>query len=247
MMLYCPGKPEKNWPHLADSVFLGVENFRFLQLHFDNITDKLFFSVSGICIAQTDTGGKRMIDTQRNWYVVYSKPRKEEQVQLHLGIKGIESFFPRLQLPGSVKRNTRIAPLFPNYLFVRVNLTTESHYVIWSPGVKRIVSFGDTPIPLEDSVVQFLREKASAQGVIQAHSQLRPGQQVEISGGPFDGFTGIIENPPNGKGRVKILLKLLSRQISVKLGVEFVRNQPVGIVVPTLTNNHRPDVLSAAG
>jgi transcriptional antiterminator RfaH len=184
-----------------------------------------------------------MIDTQRNWYVVYSKPRKEEQAQLHLGLKGIESFFPRLQLPGAVRRNKSIAPLFPSYLFVRINLASESHYVIWSPGVKRIVSFSDTPIPLEDSVVEFLREKASAQGVIQAHSQLRPGQQVEIAGGPFDGFTGIIENPPNGKGRVKILLKFLSRQISVKLGVEFVKNQSVGIV-PALTINDRPDVLS---
>jgi transcriptional antiterminator RfaH len=186
-----------------------------------------------------------MIDTQRNWYVVYSKPRKEEQVQLHLGLKGIESFFPRLQVPASVSRKKGITPLFPNYLFIRVNLATESHYVIWSPGVKRIVSFSDTPIPLEDSVVQFLREKANAQGVIQAHSQLKPGQQVEITGGPFDGFTGIIENRPNAKGRVKILLKLLSRQISVKLGVEFVRNQSVGIV-PALTINGRPDVVSIA-
>jgi transcriptional antiterminator RfaH len=186
-----------------------------------------------------------MIDTQRNWYVVYSKPRKEEQVQLHLGLKGIESFFPRLQLPGSGSRKKGITPLFPNYLFVRVSLATESHYVIWSPGVKRIVSFSDAPIPLEDSVVQFLREQASAQGVIQAQSQLRPGQQVEIAGGPFDGFTGIIENPPNAKGRVKILLKLLSRQVSVKLGVEFVRNQSVRIV-PAMTINDRPDVLSIA-
>jgi transcriptional antiterminator RfaH len=185
-----------------------------------------------------------MIDLHRNWYVVYSKPHKEEQVQLHLGFKGIESFFPRLQLPGSVKRNKGITPLFPNYLFVHFNLATESHYVIWSPGVKRIVSFSDTPIPVEDSVVQFLREKANAQGIIQAHSQLRPGQQVEITGGPFDGFTGIIQNPPNAKGRVKILLKLLSRQISVKLGVEFVRNQSVAIV-PAVTINDRPDLFSA--
>jgi Transcription termination factor nusG len=62
--------------------------------------------------AQNDTDRKKMIDTQRNWYVVYSKPRKEEQVQLHLGLKGIESFFPRLQLPGSVSKNKGITPLF---------------------------------------------------------------------------------------------------------------------------------------
>jgi len=186
-----------------------------------------------------------MIDAQRNWYVVYSKPHKEEQVQLHLASKEIESFFPRLQLQGSVRRNKGITPLFPNYLFVQMNLAIESHYVIWSPGVKRIVSFGDAPIPVEDKVIQFLKERANPQGIIQAHSQLKPGQQVEIAGGPFDGFTGIIENPPNAKGRVKILLKLLSRPISVRLGVEFVRNHSLAIA-PALMTNDRPDLLSPA-
>jgi transcription antitermination factor NusG len=60
---------------------------------------------------------------------------------------------------------------------------------------------------------------------------LSAGQQVEITGGPFDGFVGIIENPPNAKGRVKILLKLLSRQISVRLGVEFIRNPSVAPIL----------------
>ena len=56
---------------------------------------------------------------QRDWYVVYSKPYKEEQVQLHLGLKGIESFFPRLEMPGSTNRGKTITPLFPNYLLHR--------------------------------------------------------------------------------------------------------------------------------
>jgi transcriptional antiterminator RfaH len=165
----------------------------------------------------------------REWYVIYSKPRKEEQVQLHLGLKGIESFFPRLQLPGRNAAKRAIAPLFPNYLFVRLDLSSEVHCVTWSPGVKRIVSCSDTPIPLDESVVSFLRERADAAGIIRAQSRLSTGQQVEISGGPFNGFIGIIENPPNANGRVRVLLKLLSRQISVKLNVEFIRNQSVAI------------------
>ena len=162
---------------------------------------------------------------QRDWYVVYSKPRKEEQAQFHLRLKGVESFFPRLQLPGTAEKKNRIIPLFPNYFFVRVHLPTECHYVIWSPGVKRIVSFGDAPIPLEESVVDFLQQEADSHGIIQARSQLRRGQEVEISGGPFNGLLGIIQDPPDSNGRVKILLRLLSRQISVRLGVEFIKGE----------------------
>ena len=184
------------------------------------------------------------INIQRHWYVVYSKPHKEDQVRLHLGMKGIESFFPRLRLPAASQKKA-VAPLFPNYLFVRVNLAVEAHYVMWSPGVKRIISFGDTPIPIENGVVRFLKDRADPEGIIQAYSQLSAGQQVEIAGGPFDGFTGIIQDPPNAKGRVKVLLKLLSRQISVKLGVEFVRNQSAGIG-PAGTMNDRPELFHAA-
>jgi transcription antitermination factor NusG len=115
---------------------------------------------------------------------------------------------------------------------------------MWAPGVKRIVSFSEHPAPLEDSIIEFLKDQADAAGIIRARSRLSAGQQVEITGGPFDGFVGIIENPPNAKGRVKILLKLLSRPISVKLGVEFIRNQSIAIAPPV--HGDRAQVFTAA-
>jgi transcriptional antiterminator RfaH len=174
-------------------------------------------------------------DIQRDWYVVYSKPHKEEQAQFHLRMKGLDVFFPRLDLVRVAEKRKRIIPLFPNYLFVRIHLPTEFHYVTWSPGVKRLVSFGDRPIPLDDDVVNFLKQQTDDEGLIKARSQLRPGQEVEIRGGPFDGLIAIIQDPPDTKGRVRILLKLLSRQISVKLGVEFIKGEFVA-VKPAATN-----------
>ena len=170
-----------------------------------------------------------MEELQRDWYVVYSKPHKEEQAQFHLRMKGLDVFFPRLDLVRVSERRKRVIPLFPNYLFVRIDLQTEFQYVTWSPGVKRLVSFGDRPIPLDERVVNFLKQQTDAEGVIKAHSQLQPGQEVEIRGGPFDGLIAIIQDPPDDKGRVKILLKLLSRQISVKLGVEFIKGEWVAL------------------
>jgi transcriptional antiterminator RfaH len=174
-------------------------------------------------------------DIQRDWYVVYSKPHKEEQAQFHLRMKGLDVFFPRLDLVRVAEKRKRIIPLFPNYLFVRIHLPTEFHYVTWSPGVKRLVSFGDRPIPLDDEVVNFLKQQTDAEGLIKARSQLRPGQEVEIRGGPFDGLIAIIQDPPDSRGRVRILLKLLSRQISVKLGVEFIKGEFVA-PKPAATN-----------
>jgi len=173
---------------------------------------------------------------QRDWYVIYSKPHKEEQAQFHLGLKGVESFFPRLHLPGSSEKKKRVVPLFPNYFFARIHLPTEYHYVIWSPGVKKIVSFSETPVPIEENVIGFLQQNADDEGVIQARSQLRRGQEVEVTGGPFNGLLGIIQDPPDAKGRIKILVKLLSRQITVKLGVESIKGEFAAFGLPVRAN-----------
>jgi transcriptional antiterminator RfaH len=183
-------------------------------------------------------------DLPRDWYVVYCKPHKEEQAQFHLRLKNLEVFYPRLDLVRVAEKRKRVISLFPNYLFVRIYLPNEFHYVNWSPGVKRIVSFGDKPIPIDEKVVDFLKQQSDAEGVIKAHSQLRPGQEVEIRGGPFDGLIAIIQDPPDAKGRVKVLLKLLSRQISVKLGVEFIKGEWLGIKSPVA--NIGSSLLSAA-
>ncbi len=159
----------------------------------------------------------------RQWYVVYSKPHKEECAEFHLRLKGLEVFFPRLLLPQLSKKSKRIVPLFPNYLFVRLRLLEECHYVVWSPGVKTLVSFNGNPAPLEDETVAFLMRQATPDGIIKAQSSLMVGQEVRISGGSFNGLVGIIQKAPDAKERVKVLLKLLNREIKVELPLRFIK------------------------
>jgi transcriptional antiterminator RfaH len=167
--------------------------------------------------------------SSRNWYVVYSKRHKEQQAQFHLGMKSVENFFPRLLLAGSTEKKNRIVPLFPSYFFVRIDVLNEAHHVIWTPGVQRFVSFGDVPIPVEPALIEFLQRQGDARGLIRARSQLKCGQEVEISGGPFEGLLGIIQDPPDEKGRVKVLLNLMNRQVAVNLGVECIRGEWQGL------------------
>ncbi len=158
------------------------------------------------------------------WYVVYSKPHKEEFAKFHLQRKGVKVFLPRLLLPYSTNKHKRIIPLFPNYLFVRINLFEESHYVIWSPGVKRFVGFDGAPAPLEEEIVSFLMRQGSPEGIIAARSNLRAGNEVQIAAGPLAGLAAIIQETANSKGRVKVLLQLLNRQVKAEIPVRFVKN-----------------------
>ncbi len=158
------------------------------------------------------------------WYVVHAKPRKEEFAQYNLKRKGVTVFLPQLLLPGFTESYRRIVPLFPGYLFVRIRFFEEYHYVIWSPGVMRLLIFNGSPASLGDDIVSFLMEQATPEGIITAHSNLRAGQMVQVDGGPFDGLSGIIQEPPNERGRVKILLSLLKRQVRVEVPAHFVKS-----------------------
>jgi transcriptional antiterminator NusG len=149
----------------------------------------------------------------KQWYVVYSKPHMEERAQFHFRLKQVEYFFPRLLLPGTRTKPSRVIALFPNYMFVRIALTKDYHRVIWSPGIKYLVGFGGEFAPLKDDVVEFLMKRANSDGIIPARLNIEVGQVVRICDGPLAGLIGIIQHPPNATGRVKLLLNLLERQV----------------------------------
>lgn len=154
------------------------------------------------------------IDPHR-WYAVYTKPCKETLVQCQLQHKKIPLFFPKLLLPPSRAKRPRLVPLFPNYLFVRIEAAGQYDLVRWTLGVKYVVNFNGIPAPVDDPVIAFLQQHADTQGVLRARSSLGTGQEVRIRTGPLAGLAGIIESPPDARGRVKVLLSLLGRQVAV--------------------------------
>lgn len=158
---------------------------------------------------------------EKQWFVLYTKPEKEEYAELNLRLRGVDTFFPKLSLPKSVKRKRQIVPLFPNYLFVRFDIAS-CWSVMWCPGVKRLVAFNGSPAVVEESIMAFLMAQAGPNGLISAHCNVAVGQHVSIEGGPFDGLVGIIQEPPNGKGRVKILLQLLNRPTKVDVPLQYI-------------------------
>ena len=156
------------------------------------------------------------------WYIVYGKPQKEELAQFHLKQKAVPSFYPRLLLPKFSRKRKRLVPLFPNYLFVNITLATAYYHVLWTPGVKCFVSFNDIPAPVDDFIVEHLMEQANSEGIIDAHTELKVGEEVRVSGGAFDGLIGMLLEVPDGKGRVKVLMSLLNRDIKVELPIHLV-------------------------
>jgi transcription antitermination factor NusG len=86
---------------------------------------------------------------------------------------------------------------------------------------------------MDEEVLRFLQSRSDAEGIILAESKLRRGQEVLITEGPFSGLLGIIREPPNAKGRIKVLLTLLNRAAAVDLPVDFVETSWTAIKTGT--------------
>ena len=154
-----------------------------------------------------------------HWYVVYTKPHSEEVAQEQLNKKDIFVFLPKIREVRfrNQRLQERIQPLFPNYIFARFTIPDEYYNVKWAKGVRRIVGSGEMPIPLDDSIVVFLREQANEEGIIQPETNLKDGDRVKVRQGPLAGLWGIVHGGVNARGRVKILMDILHAGAKIEL------------------------------
>ena len=163
------------------------------------------------------------------WYVLNSKPRKENLLWQQLKIRELETFYPRLRVESVNPRSRKVRPYFPGYLFVRVDLATYGFSnLAWVPGLRRIVSFSGEPAKVSDTVIENLRSHLAAHNnAHKAHqNSLQPGQPVHIADRRFEGYEAIFDARLDGKGRVRVLLKLLSdQQVPLELPEEHVRRK----------------------
>jgi transcription antitermination factor NusG len=146
------------------------------------------------------------------WYVMQSKPNKEDLLCDQLRAREIRVFYPRIRVKPTNPRARKVKPFFPGYLFVNVDLEKIAISTLaWIPGANRMVSFDDQPASVPELVIKKIYEqieKINETGGEQ-RNKFKHGDVVQIMDGPFKGFSGIFDRNLDGNGRVRILLKLL--------------------------------------
>ena len=151
------------------------------------------------------------------WYVVRSKPRREEYAQDQLIRRGVETFLPRIQEPLRGRAEPLVGPLFPGYLFARVDLLSQYTSVIWTPGVRNFVAFGNVPAAVDPAVVEFLQERCGTEGIVRIVRTFHDGDLVRVVRGPLGGLVGVVQGHVSGQCRVRVLMELLRRRTQVSV------------------------------
>ena len=153
------------------------------------------------------------------WYVIQTKPKKEQEADSYLSTKGVEIFSPLIETYSM--RNGRVGkelkPLFPGYIFGNFDLEQNYPLVRWARGVKSVLSFGGYPTSISEEVVEIIKERTDTQGVVRIKQHFKPNDVVRIKTGPLKDLLGIFERWVSDNERVRVLLNLIGYQPAVEI------------------------------
>ena len=163
----------------------------------------------------------------QHWYVVRTKPRKEDFLAEQMEIRRIEIYNPRIRVQVVNPRARRIKAYFPGYIFVHLDLDKSGTFSLqYIPGAAGLVSFGGEAAEVPDGLVHAIRRRVDEINIAggELFDVLKLGETVVIHSGPFAGYEAIFDARLPGSDRVRVLLKLLkNRQMQVDLPVGQVR------------------------
>jgi transcriptional antiterminator RfaH len=149
------------------------------------------------------------------WYLIHTQPKQESRAQYNLEAWKVETLAPKLKErrfnPYTGAPFYIIKPLFPSYIFARFKpeLLGKVHY---TRGVRRVVSFGDVPVTVEDQVIEAIRARTLEDGFVRIGEELKPGDRVLIKSGPLKNLSGVFERELKASERVTILLTSVTYQ-----------------------------------
>ena len=159
------------------------------------------------------------------WFCIRSHLKHEHIAAAHLLlIPEVEVFNPRLRLLRSTRRGRvwSTESLFPNYLFARFVLESKLEKVRYTPGVTRVLQFGDRVSTIPDAVIRELQVDLDAMKSQVLTDAPDEAEEVEVAAGAFKGLTGRVTRVLPAKQRVGILLDFMGRSIAAELSLELV-------------------------
>lgn len=162
-----------------------------------------------------------------NWYVAQTQVQAEAKASVNLARQGFEVYSPRyLRTVRHARRvNVVRAPLFPNYIFVRIDMETQRWRAVNSTiGVKRLVGSEGVPARVATDIIQGLKEHEQADSFLSIVSpaiRFKTGDAVRILRGAFDSCRGIFQGRTENE-RVEILLEMLGRKVRVVADVQHI-------------------------
>ena len=170
----------------------------------------------GVTLHTSDGGITGLTLLGVRWYALNTKANHEKLVAQQIERIGIECFLPWLEERRVIRYQSKIviAPLFPGYLFVRANLMEHYRVLVYTRGVRKIITFGSNPAVVDPMIIDAIKGAMANSKVcsIEQSREVESGQLVRITDGLLAGLDAVFLRKMSGGQRAMLLLRTMAVQ-----------------------------------
>jgi transcriptional antiterminator NusG len=167
----------------------------------------------------------------KKWYIINVQTSSENTaknaIEERIRTNKLEQYFGEILIPAEnvvelVKgqKTTKSRKFFPGYIFVQMFLNDQTwHLVKNSSKVTGFVGGAKTRPPEvpEAEVMRVTQQMAGVSEKPRTKINFSIGEQVTVVDGPFNNFTGTVEDINEEKAKVKVLVSIFGRPTPVEL------------------------------
>lgn len=173
-----------------------------------------------------------MSEHVRKWYVVRAISGKEKKVKEYLeneiNALNLQDYISQVLIPTEkvyqVRKGKKISKernYFPGYVLIEAALVGEIPHIVKNiPNVLGFLGTKGEPDPLRPSEVNRILGKVDelAEQGEEVNIPYIVGESVTVIDGPFNSFSGVIEEINEEKKKLKVMVKIFGRKTPLELG-----------------------------
>jgi transcription termination/antitermination protein NusG len=157
------------------------------------------------------------------WFAVQVHLMRESATKKRLTLIGYETFLPVFPPSSHRYKGMKSAvPIFPGYLFCRINLHDRARTAVTTPGVVRILGNATGPIPIPESELSAVRRIADSGLPLRTQSGPTQGCDVMITEGCLKGICGTVVEGGNSH-QLAIAVSQVNCSLMVKIEQSWAR------------------------
>ncbi|MDX2050298.1 MAG: transcription termination/antitermination protein NusG [Rickettsiaceae bacterium] len=175
---------------------------------------------------------------QSKWYIIHAHAGSEKKIRESIleqaQKKDMESYFEEILVPtalvSEIKRGKQVSAekkILPGYILIKMILNDESWHIIKSTNkVSGFLGNEGKPSPVPEAEIRKIMQKINDNPLLMSAKKIyEEGEKVKVIDGPFESFTGIIEQVDIEKMKLKVSVSIFGRPTAIDLSFNQVERQ----------------------